>query len=336
MAHVLSGRAETPTQSRILTYVRDEGPLSRMDLASRLNVSRTTVAAEVGRLVELGLAEDGGPAASRGGRRSTLVDLDAGLRFVGIELGATSMRIAMTDGRLGVIARESAPKADIRRGPEAVLGEAIELVRKLLADHGVERPAGIGIGVPGPVDFQSGVPVSPPIMPGWDGYPVRDALSREFGAPVLLDNDVNVMALGEQHNGVARSASDFLFVKIGTGIGCGIVVAAPPLPRRRRLRRRHRAHPARPERAGLRVRQPRLPRGVLRRSRAGPRRHGGGPVGSLRRPRRSCSRSTASSPPSTSAWPSPRVTPSRSSSPATAAGGSGRCWPTWCRSSTPA
>src|SRR3954468_2198206 len=84
MAHVLSGRAETPTQSRILSYVRDEGPLSRMDLASRLNVSRTTVAAEVGRLVELGLAVDGGPAASRGGRRSTLVDLDAGLRFVGI------------------------------------------------------------------------------------------------------------------------------------------------------------------------------------------------------------------------------------------------------------
>ncbi len=224
MAHVLSGRAETPTQSRILTFVRDEGPLSRMDLAARLNVSRTTVAAEVGRLVELGLAEDGGPAASRGGRRSTLVDLDSGLRFIGVELGATSMRIAMTDGRLGVIARASTPRADIRRGPETVLAEVIEHVRKLLADHGVERPAGIGVGVPGPVDFQTGVPVSPPIMPGWDGYPVRDALSRELGSPVLLDNDVNVMALGEQHNGVARSASDFLLVKIGTGIGCGIVV----------------------------------------------------------------------------------------------------------------
>ncbi|MCW2808253.1 MAG: hypothetical protein JWQ93_2208 [Marmoricola sp.] len=224
MSHLLSGRAETPTQSRILTYVRDEGPLSRMDLAARLNVSRTTVAAEVGRLVELGLAEDGGPAASRGGRRSTLVDLDAGLRFVGVQLGATSMRVAMTDGRLGVLARASSPGADIRRGPEAVLAEVIVLIRKVLADHGIERPAGIGIGVPGPVDFQVGVPVSPPIMPGWDGYPVRDALSREFGSPVLLDNDVNVMALGEQHNGVARSASDFLFVKIGTGIGCGIVV----------------------------------------------------------------------------------------------------------------
>ena len=224
MVHVLSGRAETATQSKILTYVRDEGPLSRMDLAARLGVSRTTVAAEVGRLVELGLAEDGGPAASRGGRRSTLVDLDAGLRFVGIELGATSMRIAVTDGRLGVLARAAAPNADIRRGPEPVLAEAIELTRKLLAEQGVERPAGLGIGVPGPVDFHAGVPVSPPIMPGWDGYPVRDALSRELGTPVLLDNDVNVMALGEQHTGVARSASAFLFVKIGTGIGCGIVV----------------------------------------------------------------------------------------------------------------
>ncbi|MCW2761578.1 MAG: hypothetical protein JWR85_1779 [Marmoricola sp.] len=224
MAHALSGRAETPTQSRILSYVRDEGPLSRMDLAARLKVSRTTVAAEVGRLVELGLAEDAGPAESRGGRRSSLVDLDAGLRFVGIELGATSMRVAVTDGRLGVLARATAAAADIRRGPEPVLAEAIEVTRKLLSEMGVERPAGVGIGVPGPVDFQAGVPVSPPIMPGWDKYPVRDALSRELSCPVLLDNDVNVMALGEQHTGVARSASAFLFVKIGTGIGCGIVV----------------------------------------------------------------------------------------------------------------
>jgi glucokinase-like ROK family protein len=153
-----------------------------------------------------------------------MVDLDARLRFVGIELGATSMRVAVTDGRLGVLARTSAPKADIRRGPEIVLAEAIEATRKLLAEQGVDRPAGVGIGVPGPVDFHAGVPVSPPIMPGWDGYPVRDALSRELGSPVLLDNDVNVMALGEQHTGVARSADDFLFVKIGTGIGCGIVV----------------------------------------------------------------------------------------------------------------
>ena len=83
---------------------------------------------------------------------------------------------------------------------------------------------GAGVGVPGPVDFDRGVSVSPPIMPGWDGYPVRDAVSRGLGCPVVLDNDVNVMAIGELHAGVAKNDRDFLFVKIGTGIGCGIVV----------------------------------------------------------------------------------------------------------------
>ncbi|MBL1067794.1 ROK family transcriptional regulator [Streptomyces sp. 7-21] len=223
MPYTLAGRPETATQARVLKLLRDEGPLSRVELADRLGVSRTTMAGEVARLTELGLAERAGPAASRGGRRSTLVDLSSSLRFVGIAIGATSLSVAVTDGRLSVLSQEYVP-LDVRLGPEHVLARALELARKVMAEQGVERPAGAGVGVPGPVDFHSGVPVSPPIMPGWDGYPVRDALSRELGCPVLLDNDVNLMALAEQHSGVARTARDFLFVKIGTGIGCGIVV----------------------------------------------------------------------------------------------------------------
>lgn len=223
MAHSLAGRAESRIQARLLSLLRDEGPLSRAELADRLSVSRTTVAAEVMRLAELGLAAEVGPAASRGGRRSTVVDLSADVRFVGISVGATSVSVAVTDGRLGVLTMHSEP-CDVRTGPEKVLATAIEQARAVLQEQGVDRPVGVGIGVPGPVDFHRGIPVSPPIMPGWDGYPVRDAVSRELGCPALLDNDVNVMALGEQHSGVARSVDDFLFVKIGTGIGCGIVV----------------------------------------------------------------------------------------------------------------
>jgi glucokinase-like ROK family protein len=219
----LTGRAETELQARLLSILRDSEPLSRVQLADRLSVSRTTIAAEVARLAELGLAAEVGQAASRGGRRSTLVDLAEGIRFVGISIGATGLSVGVTDGRLGVLGKLSQP-CDVRSGPEAVLATALDLTRTLLAEHGIERPSGVGIGVPGPVDFHRGVSVSPPIMPGWDGYPVRDAVSRELGCPVLLDNDVNVMALGEQHSGVARKAADFLFVKIGTGIGCGIVV----------------------------------------------------------------------------------------------------------------
>ncbi|MEO3751336.1 ROK family transcriptional regulator [Streptomyces sp. B6B3] len=223
MAYTLAGRPETPTQARVLKLLRDEGPLSRVELADRLGVSRTTMAGEVTRLTELGLAERAGPAASRGGRRSTLVDLSSELRFVGIAIGATAMSVAVTDGRLAVLGQRYV-EMDVRLGPEHVLARALELTRKVLSEQGVERPAGAGIGVPGPCDFHSGVPVSPPIMPGWDGYPVRESLARELGCPVLLDNDVNVMALGEQHSGVAKTARDFLFVKIGTGVGCGIVV----------------------------------------------------------------------------------------------------------------
>jgi glucokinase-like ROK family protein len=221
--HSLAGRAENQLQARLLTGLRDDGPLSKAQLADALKVSRTTVGAEVARLGELGLAVEAGPAASRGGRRSTLVDLSPDIRFAGIAIGATGLSVGITDGRVGTIkVRER--RCDVREGPEVVLALALETLREVMAELGVARVSGAGVGVPGPVDFHRGVPVSPPIMPGWDGYPVRDAVSRDLGCPVVLDNDVNMLAVGEQHAGVARAARDFLFVKIGTGVGCGIVV----------------------------------------------------------------------------------------------------------------
>ncbi|MEO9324763.1 ROK family transcriptional regulator [Nocardioides sp. C4-1] len=223
MLHSLSGRAETLMQARLLAELRDHGPLSRTELGERLDVSRTTIGAEVGRLTEIGLAQETGPAASRGGRRSTMVDLADDIRFVGIAIGASRLEVGVTDGRLAVLATEQVV-CDIRQGPDVVLGTAMAAARRLLDDADVAQPMGVGVGVPGPVDFSRGAPVAPPLMPGWDGYPVRDTVGRELGCPAVLDNDVNLMALGEQHAGVARHARDFLFVKMGTGIGCGVVV----------------------------------------------------------------------------------------------------------------
>jgi glucokinase-like ROK family protein len=219
----LAGRAESPLQARLLGVLRDDGPISRVGLADRLDVSRTTVAAEVTRLAELGLVQEVGPAESRGGRRSTLVDLHPEIRFIGISIGATGFSVGVTDGRLTVLACRSLP-CDIRQGPDAVLAAVAHEARALLREVGSDHAIGAGVGVPGPVDFQRGISVSPPIMPGWDGHPVRDAMSRQLGCPVVLDNDVNLLALGEQQAGVARTTEDFLYVKIGTGIGCGIVI----------------------------------------------------------------------------------------------------------------
>jgi glucokinase-like ROK family protein len=216
-------RPDNVQQARVLRLLRDEGPRSRAELGDAVELSRSRLAVELDRLVRLGLVETGGLAASRGGRRSSIVKIAREIRFLGIDIGATSIDVAITDGELRVLSNVAEPM-DIRQGPEVVIGSVLKLVGKLRADDVAPGFVGAAVGVPGPVSFREGVPVSPPIMPGWSLFPVRDTFASELGCPVLVDNDVNIMALGEKHAGIARSVNDFLFVKIGTGIGCGIVV----------------------------------------------------------------------------------------------------------------
>ena len=211
----------TTPQYHMLCLLRDEGPLSRAELGDRLELPRPRVLAELDRLVAAGRVREAGPAASRGGRRSTLVTLHPDIRFAGVDLGATSIDVEISDGYLEPVASYSEP-ADIRTGPKAILHRVEDILAKFKSDGAYEQLDGIGIGVPGPVSFRDGVPVSPPIMPGWDRYPVRELLAREYNCPVVVDNDVNIMAVGERYGGVAKAAENLLFVKIGTGIGCGI------------------------------------------------------------------------------------------------------------------
>jgi glucokinase-like ROK family protein len=188
-----------------------------------VHLSRSKLFLELDRLVALGLVEQAGLAASRGGRRSGIVQLSGQLRFAGIDIGATSIDIAVTNGELEILGHLAVP-CDVREGPTVVLDRALAMLDKLCGEGLFQEIHGIGIGVPGPVSFRDGVPVVPPIMPGWDRFPVRDVVGRRLGCPVLVDNDANIMALGELHAGSARSVDDVLLVKIGTGIGCGILV----------------------------------------------------------------------------------------------------------------
>ncbi|GAA1403132.1 MULTISPECIES: ROK family transcriptional regulator [Catellatospora] len=210
-----------PLHVRVLRLLRDEGALSRAELADRLDIPRPRLLGELDRLVAGGHVAEAGPAESRGGRRSTLVELNPGMRFAGVDLGATSIDVEVTNGRLEPVAHYSEP-ADIRSGPKVTLQRVNELLAKAKVEGAFTHLDGIGIGVPGPVSFRDGVPVSPPIMPGWDRFPVRELLTREHGCPAVVDNDVNIMAVGERNAGVAHSVDNFLFVKIGTGIGCGV------------------------------------------------------------------------------------------------------------------
>jgi predicted NBD/HSP70 family sugar kinase len=217
-------RIAEPLHLRLLRLLRDQGTVSRAELADRLEIPRPRLLAELERLVGAGYIAEAGMAASRGGRRSTLVELNPNLRFAAVDLGASSVDVEVSNGRLEPISAYT-ESTDIRSGPKVILHRINELLAKAKADGAYERLDAIGIGVPGPVSFRDGVPVSPPIMPGWDRFPVRELLTREHGCPAVVDNDVNIMAIGERHGGVAHSVDDFLFVKIGTGIGCGIYLS---------------------------------------------------------------------------------------------------------------
>ncbi|GAB2832441.1 ROK family transcriptional regulator [Streptomyces daliensis] len=219
----MTARPANAHQARLLRLLRDGGPNSRAELGDQVDLSRSKLAVEIDRLLETGLVVADGLAASRGGRRSHNVRLAPQLRFLGIDIGATSVDVAVTNPELEVLGHLTEPM-DVREGPVAVFDQALAMVAKLRDSGVAEGFDGAGIGVPGPVRFPEGVPVAPPIMPGWDGFPVREALSQELGCPVMVDNDVNLMAMGEMQAGVARPVRDFFCVKIGTGIGCGVVV----------------------------------------------------------------------------------------------------------------
>jgi glucokinase-like ROK family protein len=208
----------------VLDHVRTHGSASRAGLVHATGLSRAVVTQRVGELIDYGVLAEGDLGPSTGGRAPRLVRFraDAGYLLVA-DLGATSIDVALADLSGSILAHVQEP-CDIAAGPERILARVEEL---FLGSLGVEsRPGtlwGIGIGVPGPVEFDTGRPIAPPIMPGWDRYSVRDRFA-EYRVPVWVDNDVNVMAMGERRAGIARGHDNVVFVKIGTGIGAGIVV----------------------------------------------------------------------------------------------------------------
>ena len=209
----------------VLDEVRLGRSRSRSELVARTGLGRAIVSQRVGELLERGLVVEGDVGPSTGGRPPRQLRFRAGAGHVLVaDLGATSIDVAVTDLDGRILGHHDEP-ALIEAGPEVCLGRVDELFDLLLrTTHAIPGQLwGIGIGVPGPVEFQAGRPISPPIMPGWDGYPIRERFTSRYAAPVWVDNDVNVLALGEQRSGVAAGHDDVVVVKIGTGIGAGII-----------------------------------------------------------------------------------------------------------------
>jgi predicted NBD/HSP70 family sugar kinase len=213
------------TAGDLLALVRTGQARTRGELQQVTGLSRSTVTSRLDQLIGGGYLRETGTDESTGGRPSVLLEFNHEHAVVLVaDLGATHARLAALDLAGTVLAEERADRR-IADGPVAVLDWVAERFIALLAAAG--RPAdavcGIGIGVPGPVEFDTGRVRQPPIMPGWDDYSIVEHLQRSFDAPVLVDNDANLMALGEQVT-YHRDCPALVLVKVATGIGAGIVI----------------------------------------------------------------------------------------------------------------
>jgi predicted NBD/HSP70 family sugar kinase len=225
MTEQLARGAARPTGvGQLFQLLRDGQPRTRADLAAVTGQARSTVAARVDQLLASGLVTPAGEASSTGGRPPVTFAFNPRARVVlAVDLGATHARLAVTD-LAGQVLAEHHEALAIARGPDVVLDRVARVGTDLVSEAGrtMTDLVSVGVGLPGPVDHATGRPTNPPIMPGWDDADVPDHLGRLLGAPVLVDNDVNVMALGE-HATTYPEVDHLLFVKVATGIGAGII-----------------------------------------------------------------------------------------------------------------
>lgn len=209
--------------SELFQLLRDGLPYTRAELAEMAGIARSTVGLRVDELLTLGLIAPVGEAVSSGGRPPSQFALNPGARLVlAVDCGASHQTVVIADLAATILAsdQQHLPIAD---GPVTVLAHSIETARRLLASIGRSESdlLAAGIGLPGPVEHATGRAIRPPIMPGWDGFDVPGFVMEHLGIPALVDNDVNAMAIGER-TVAFPDVDDLIFVKVATGIGCGI------------------------------------------------------------------------------------------------------------------
>jgi len=214
-------------QALILNLVRQEGHISRADIAKRTHLSRSTVSNIINELIEANRIYEFQKGESRGGRRPILIGLNYRSHCaIGIEIATTYLDLVITDLRASIL-HQCTESFRIEAGPDAAVSQVRQLVDRALNEAEIDRAcvAGVGIGVPGPLSHATGETIEPPIMPGWSGT----ALVERFGAAlpfkVIVDNDANLGALAEYHSGAAQGIRNIAYIYLGqTGIGAGLVI----------------------------------------------------------------------------------------------------------------
>ena len=213
----------------VLDLLARTGPMSRADVTRATGLSRSTVTNLVRELIRDGRIEEsslrGQPLNGGSGRPPTLLSLqgDRGA-VVGVDIGHRHVRVMVAELSAEVLAEQSVV-LDVDHAATVVLDRTARMVREVLAEADIrmDQVVGFGMGVPGPVDPRTGM-ITSAILPGWVGLAPADELSRRLGAPVRIDNDANIGALGELTYGAAKGFADVIYVKAAGGLGAGLVL----------------------------------------------------------------------------------------------------------------
>lgn len=223
----LTGRLDAAATASVLArHVASGVATTKAELTRVTGLARSSVSTAVDDLVEARVMRLAGTTSPAGrGRPGDVLAIAEGYGTVLVaDMGASTTRLCASD-----LSQRTRSRArvdlDVRLGPEESLRLLESHLDQIIDDAGDLGPVKVlVVGLPGPVDTRAGRPVRPPIMPGWDGYPVAQVLSDRYSCPVVLENDVNLRALGEAR-ALPEDQCPLLFVKVGTGIGAGIVTA---------------------------------------------------------------------------------------------------------------
>ena len=218
---------KTINKHAILDLIRfTAGGISRVAIARRMALSRAAVTTIVNDLLASQIIREAERISARNGRPPIVLEINPTFgHVVGLDFGATHLSLFIADLSARIL-DENEIELNITRGPETCLAEADRLLHERLTkvNLSLQNILAIGVGVPGPIVTEAGMVLSPPLMPGWDQYPIRDDLEKRWGCPVSLNNDAELGALGEWAAGAGRGEGNLAYIKVGTGIGAGLLL----------------------------------------------------------------------------------------------------------------
>jgi predicted NBD/HSP70 family sugar kinase len=213
------------TAGEVFTLIRDGVATTRSELRRHTGLSRTAVAARVAALSERGLVVEREEGLSTGGRPPTLLSFNADAGVVlSAAIGRSRTRLAVCNLAGDILALTDLEQ-EVGTGPDDLMPDVVKRLEALLdqvGGVGPESVLGVGLSLPGTVDQQRGCSLDSPVMSGWDGVALDPYFRDLTAAPILVDNDANVIALAERH-GDWRGVDDLLLLKISTGLGAGII-----------------------------------------------------------------------------------------------------------------